>query len=860
MGAKSTSWFHGNHARASHTGLMNIVSTTRCLELLHMDLFGPSTIRSYGGNHYTLVIVDDYSREFDNEVQFGEFCNANGITHNFLAPRTPQSNGVVERKNRTLQEMSRTMLNEQSLPQKFWCNAVDTSTYILNRILIRAILGKTPYELLRGRKPTLDYFRVFGSKCFILNTKDYLTKFDPKSYEGIFLGYSQNSKAYIILNKHTRKVKESLNVTFDETPPPSKTSPLVDDDLDEEEAIKVTEKKNLENDIVDETLEIDKIVNIKESRNHPLENVIGNLNQRTLRSQAQNQSNFFCFISTIEPKNVNEALTDDSWIVAMQEELNQFIANDVWELVPQPRNMAIIGTKWVFRNKLDENGDVSQNKAWLVAQGYNQQEGIDYDETYAPVARLESIRILLAYAYALDFKLFQIDVKSAFLNGFINEEVYVAQPPGFIDFENQDPKTSHLEAVKRIFRYIKGTTHLGLWYPKGTGIETLVYADFDHAGDYVDRKSTSGICTFVGCCLTSWFSKKQIALAISTTKAEYVSAGKACQQALWMKQALIDYDVGLDDVPIIFVEFECLLEINDQICPRFILEFYSQYQINYSDEGEMFIEFVIQNQFFSYSLEEFAQILDIPCEDREGQVCRIRHEEEIDVLEYQVLTREIEPTLKPLEEIIRENVFCLGGNRDHVPACLCYMLYCVVHSEKFNLAYFMAKRMEWVTKQKRLILPYGMLLTRLFKVIMNENRELYNESYVLYDRVMNPLAAQQERKPRKDRGTRRGRHSTSSSSAFDQPSSSHLNDDDDDGNGEGTSRASTPSPIRYVNSLTNQVPQVFQNPPNIDPHLEPFYTRQTEIINRQVQIRDEQRGGLRSIRKGLRNLWRNIKK
>ncbi|GKA56170.1 hypothetical protein Tco_0755242 [Tanacetum coccineum] len=193
----------------------------------------------------------------------------------------------------------------------------------------------------------------------------------------------------------------------------------------------------------------------------------------------------------------------------------------------------------------------------------------------------------------------------------------------------------------------------------------------------------------------------------------------------------------------------------------------------------MFIKFVIQNQFFSYSLKEFAQFLDIPCEgvclfidkwsldelahgvptdgsyqtnppslddiissiriDREGQVRRIHHEEEIDVLEYQVLTREIEPTLKPLEEIIRENVFYLG-------------------------------------------------------------------SYVLYDRVMNPLAAQQEQKPRKDRGTRRCRHSTSSSSAFDQPSSSHLNDDNNDGNGEGTSHVSTPSRIRYVISLTNQVP------------------------------------------------------
>ncbi|GJS87114.1 retrovirus-related pol polyprotein from transposon TNT 1-94 [Tanacetum coccineum] len=435
----------GKQAHASHKA-KNIVSTTRCLELLHLDLFGPSAVRSYGGNRYTLVIVDDYS--------------SNGITHNFSASCTPQSNGVVKRKNKTLQEMSRTILNEQSLPQKFWCNAVDTSTYILNRILIRTILGKTPYEILRGRKPTLDYFRVFGSKCFILNTKDYLTKFDPKSYEGVFLGYSQNSKAYIILNKHTRKIEESLNVTFDETPPPSKTSPLVDDDLDEEEAIREIEKKNLENVVEDETLEIDEIVNIKESRNHPLENVIGNLNQRTLRSQAQNQSNFYCFISTIEPKNVNEALGDESWIVAMQEELNQFIANDVWELVPQPKNMTIIGTKWVFRNKLDENGVVSRNKARLVAQGYNQQEGIDYDETYAPVARLESIRILLAYACALDFKLFQMDVKSAFLNGFINEEVYVAQPPGFIDFEKPD----HVYKLKKALYGLKQAPKA--WYDR----------------------------------------------------------------------------------------------------------------------------------------------------------------------------------------------------------------------------------------------------------------------------------------------------------------------------------------------------------------------------------------------------------
>ncbi|GKD84243.1 hypothetical protein Tco_1351082 [Tanacetum coccineum] len=266
----------------------------------------------------------------------------------------------------------------------------------------------------------------------------------------------------------------------------------------------------------------------------------------------------------------------------------------------------------------------------------------------------------------------------------------------------------------------------------------------------------------------------------------------------------------------------------------------------------MFIEFVIQNQLFSYSLEEFAQILDIPCDG----ACVFTEKWSLDELAYGFPTDgpyqtnppspddiissiRIDREGQPLEEIIQENVFCLEGNRDHVPTCLCYMLYCVVHSEKFNLAYFMAKRMECVTKQKRLILPYGILLTRLFKFIIGENPELQNESYILYDRVMNPLAAQLEQKPKRDHGTRRGRQSTSSST-FDQPSSSHLNDDDDDdGNDEGTSRASTPFPIRYVNFLTNHVPQVFQNPPNIDPHLEPFYTRQTEIINRQVQLRDD---------------------
>ncbi|GJZ02259.1 zf-CCHC domain-containing protein [Tanacetum coccineum] len=218
------------------------------------------------------------------------------------------------------------------------------------------------------------------------------------------------------------------------------------------EAIKNNTKVvNRNNNKEDESIEVDEVINIKDSKNHPLDQVVGNLNQRTLRSQAQDHSNFFCFISSIEPKDVNEVLKDESWVVAMQEELKQFVANDVWDLVPLPMSQSFIGTKWVFRNKLDENGIVSINKARLVAQGYNQQEGIDYDETYASVARLELIRILLSITCANDFKLYKMDVKSAFLNGFINEEVYVAQPPGFIDFQ----KSNYVYKLKKALYGLK---------------------------------------------------------------------------------------------------------------------------------------------------------------------------------------------------------------------------------------------------------------------------------------------------------------------------------------------------------------------------------------------------------------------
>jgi hypothetical protein len=168
-------------------------------------------------------------------------------------------------------------------------------------------------------------------------------------------------------------------------------------------------------------------------RNHPVDQILGDISKGvTTRSRLANFCEHYSFVSSIKPFRVEEALQDPDWVLAMQEELNNFKRNEVWTLVPRLKQN-IVGTKWVFHNKQDEHGVVTRNKARLVAKGYAQVAGLDFEETFAPVARLESIRMLLAYAAHHSFKLFQMDVKSAFLNGPIKEEVYVEQPPGFKD-------------------------------------------------------------------------------------------------------------------------------------------------------------------------------------------------------------------------------------------------------------------------------------------------------------------------------------------------------------------------------------------------------------------------------------------
>jgi hypothetical protein len=339
---------------------------------------------------------------------------------------------VVERKNRTLQESARVMLHAKHLPLYFWAEAMNTACHVHNRVTLRTGTTTTLYELWKERKPTVNYFHVFGSKCYILADRDYRRKMDPKSDVGVFLGYSTNSRAYRVFNNRTQVAMESINVVVDdmvkepmlevvpgvEAYPETSVQEKVRPEADEEPQTN-SENIDLEN------AESSKGPSIRVQKNHPQELIIGDPDQgiRTRRSNEVVSNS--CFVSKFEPKNVKEALTDECWIDAMQEELNQFKRSEVWDLVPRPNDINVIGTKWIYKNKSDENGTVTRNKARLVAQGYTQVEGLDFDETFAPVARLESIRLLLGVACILKFKLFQMDVKSAFLNGYLHEEVYV---------------------------------------------------------------------------------------------------------------------------------------------------------------------------------------------------------------------------------------------------------------------------------------------------------------------------------------------------------------------------------------------------------------------------------------------------
>ncbi|GJW35844.1 putative ribonuclease H-like domain-containing protein [Tanacetum coccineum] len=873
----------------------SVSSISHSLQLLHMDLFGPTSVRSLNHKTYCLVITDDFSRfswvfflrtkdetsgilkdfirqienqlnqkvktiRCDNGTEFKnkeviEFCGSKGIKREYSNARTPQQNGVAERKNRTLIEAARTMLADSFLPNTFWAEAVSTACYVLNRVLVTKPHNKTPYELITGKIPIISYIRPFGCHVTILNTIDHLGKFAGKSDEGFLVGYSLQSKAFRVYNLETKRVEENLHITFLENKPnvagkgptwlfdldyltdsmnyqpvrsenqankhagPQEanqnagTEDIIDagDSEKEDESaqdcfvlpiwssysstikrsrvedaggkhltiiliktdgiateasgrtkasstnivntvstpvstaspydgLSLSNPTNPEQDdseipplediyqnptdgiftnssyddegAVADFTNLETVVNVSPiptsriNSFHPSALILGDPNSAVQTRSKVNKSSgahafvsyvqkqrrnnhkdfqhclFACFLSQNKPKKISEALEDENL----------------------PYGKKAIGTKWVYRNKKDERGVVVRNKARLVAQGHRQEEGIDYDEVFAPVARIEAIRIFLAFASYMGFIVYVsqppgfLDPKypqkvykvvkalyglhqaprawyatlSTFLlkNGyrrgtidktlfikkdkhdiilvqvyvddiifgstkkswcdefealmksrfqmssmgeltfflglqvkqkadgiFISQDKYVAeilkkfdfvnvktastpietQKPLVKDEEASDvdvhlyrsmigslmyltasrpdimfavcacsrfqvtPKTSHLSAVKRIFRYLKGKPKLGLWYPRVSSFDLEAYSDSDYAGANLDRKSTTGGCQFLGRRLISWQCKKQTIVATSTTEAEYVAAASCCGQVLWIQNQMLDY-------------------------------------------------------------------------------------------------------------------------------------------------------------------------------------------------------------------------------------------------------------------------------------------------------------------------------
>ncbi|WVZ52103.1 hypothetical protein U9M48_003193 [Paspalum notatum var. saurae] len=391
---------HGKMVAASHIPVSQVM-TFYPGELLHMDTIGPARVASVSGKWYVLVVVDDFLRfswvfsmEFKDETFgfvrdlvlrlrneshkamrairsdnggefrnscFENFCRDLGLEHQFSSPYTPPQNDVVERKNRTLVEMARTMLDEHRTPRRFWAEAVNTACYIANRLFLRAFLGKTSYELRFGRQPSVKHLRAFGCRCFVLKKAGHLDKFESRCLDGIFLGYASNSRAFRVWILEAKQVVETCEVSFDETMPC--TTPIFELSGDDEEGTPIFEdEEGVVNDgdagatapaaaPAPSRYEFD-----DEGGPPPLlpPHFPDKASSSERPDPPRTRGAFFfhsAYVASFEQRDVSHALSDPNWVNAMHEELENFERNHVWDLVEPPPNCRPIGTKWVFKNK-----------------------------------------------------------------------------------------------------------------------------------------------------------------------------------------------------------------------------------------------------------------------------------------------------------------------------------------------------------------------------------------------------------------------------------------------------------------------------------------------------------------------------
>nr|GEV21452.1 retrovirus-related Pol polyprotein from transposon TNT 1-94 [Tanacetum cinerariifolium] len=582
----------GKSKRSSHPP-KPVPNLRQKLHLLHMDLCGPMRIASINGKRYVLVIVDDYSRytwvhflrskdeapeviktflkrisillqspviiirtnngsEFKNQT-LKEYFDSVGISHQVSSVRTPQQNGVVERKNRTLVEAARTMLIFSHAPLFLWAEAIATACFCQNCSIIHRRFNKTPCELINDKKLDISFLHVFRALCYPKNDREDIRKLGAKEIMGtmnvsfdeiLAMDFEQRSSKPGLQSMTSGQISLGLDLTY--TPSTITTQQPSDGELDllfkamyddfiggqpaaESSSSQYVDPSNMHTFYQPYPYEF------QWTKGHPLEQVIGEpLRPVLTRNQLRSDGDMCMYaltVSTMEPKNVKEALTNPAWIESMQEELLHFKRLDVWVLVPAPDNISPLMLKWLFKNKHDEEQTVIRNNSRLVVRGYRKEEGIDFEESFTPVARLEAIRIFLAYAAHKSFYVFQKDVKTEFLHGSLKEDVYVCQPKGFIDADHP----SHVYKLKKAPYGLNQAPRAWQSQPR------TPQGDADYAGCKDTFKSTSGGAQLLGEKLVSWSSKKQDCTALSTAETEYVSLSACCAQVLWMRTQLTDY-------------------------------------------------------------------------------------------------------------------------------------------------------------------------------------------------------------------------------------------------------------------------------------------------------------------------------
>ncbi|PKU70861.1 Retrovirus-related Pol polyprotein from transposon TNT 1-94 [Dendrobium catenatum] len=462
------------------------------LALLHSDVWGPSPVTSNQGFRYYVTFIDDFSRytwifpcsnksdvphifinfktfienqtnykikilrtdggtEYRN-ITLSKFLSSNGIQHQLSCPYTPEQNGVAERKHRHIIETTRTLLHQASVPLQFWPDAANTAVYLINRLPSSNTNNYSPFQSFYKQHPSYDHLKTFGCECFPLSHPPLRHKLQQKSQSCVFLGYSEQYKGYKCLNKHTNSIQYSRHVTFMENSFPFdageiKKSTDITLDIPCSLLLPISQVQHKPNDTIvlpttrfspqtnkdPQTTQPDPVTTISSQpiNHHPMitRNHTGSLKPRTRLNLFHQTTD----TGSSEPASYTQAVKSADWRNAMATEFFALQKQGTWILVPPPKSASVLGCRWTFRTKRHKDGSVARLKARLVAQGNNQEQGIDYFETFSPVAKLPTIRILITVALFYDRDIQQFDIENAFLHGKLSEIVYMRQPKGFED-------------------------------------------------------------------------------------------------------------------------------------------------------------------------------------------------------------------------------------------------------------------------------------------------------------------------------------------------------------------------------------------------------------------------------------------